>query len=73
MNAPRNAEATTDYEIVVHGQLGEHAAETLGARRCEVDGGGTRIVIGIIDQPHLHGVLEQLRDLNIEIERVNPV
>jgi hypothetical protein len=68
------AEGTTSvYEILVRGELSEGIASGLGARRFEAGRGKTLIVVDVIDQAHLHGILEQLRDLAIDIERVNPV
>jgi hypothetical protein len=60
------------YEIVVRGSIGETLAEELGATKLVPRGSRTVIVVEIIDQAHLHGVLERLRDLNIDIESVNP-
>ena len=68
------AEGTTSvYEILVRGELSEAVASVLGARWFEPGRGKTLIVVDVIDQAHLHGILEQLRDLAIDIERVNPV
>jgi hypothetical protein len=68
------AEGTTAvYEILVRGELSEAIAAGLGARRFEPRRGMTLIVVDVIDQAHLHGILERLRDLAIDIERVNPV
>ena len=53
-------------------ERGAHLA-TLGARSFEPRQGKTLIVVEIIDQAHLHGILESLRDQAIDIERVNPV
>jgi hypothetical protein len=72
--SPTGAEGTTTvYEILVRGELSEELASTLGARCFEPRQGMTMIVVDVIDQAHLHGILEQLRDLAIDIERVNPV
>lgn len=60
------------YQIVVRGEVGESAAEEIGAQRVQPMRGRTLIVVEIIDQAHLHGVLDRLADLNIEIESVNP-
>lgn len=60
------------YEILVRGQIGESLATDLGALRLEARQDQTLIVIAVIDQAHLHGVLERLRDLNVDIESVNP-
>jgi hypothetical protein len=74
VNSTGGAEGTsTMYEILVRGALSETVASTLGARRFEPRRGMTLIVVDVIDQAHLHGILEKLRDLAIDIERVNPV
>ncbi|MFO7571721.1 MAG: hypothetical protein R6W48_03875 [Gaiellaceae bacterium] len=69
------------YDIVVRGKLSEHFASTfltdslgatVGSVRVEPGVGTTAIVIDVIDQAHLLAILERLRDLSLEIERVNP-
>jgi hypothetical protein len=69
------------YEIVVRGELSEHFASTflseslgstVGQARIETGDGTTVIEIDVIDQAHLLAILERLRDLSLEIERVNP-
>jgi hypothetical protein len=69
------------YEIVVRGELSDHFASTslseslgstVGLARIEPRVGTTAIVIDAIDQAHLFAILERLRDLSLEIERVNP-
>jgi hypothetical protein len=72
MSAQGRQRAGTEYEIVVRGRAGEALAAELGARRLEPRRARTLIVVEIIDQSHLHGVLERLRDLNIDIVSVNP-
>jgi hypothetical protein len=70
------------YEIVVRGDLSDHftstfVSDSLGATvgRARVEPGErtTAITIDVIDQAHLLAILERLRDLSLEIERVNPV
>jgi hypothetical protein len=73
VSPPIGAGGTSVYEILVRGELSEALASTLGARRFEPREGKTMVVVEVIDQAHLHGILEQLRDLAIDIERVNPV
>jgi hypothetical protein len=77
---PRTSRRAT-YEIVVRGELSERFASTflseslestVGPARVEPGNGTTAIVIEVIDQTHLLAVLERLRDLSLEIERVNP-
>lgn len=69
------------YEIVVRGELSEHLASTflsdslgstVGRARVEPGDGTTAIVIEVIDQAHLLAILERLRDLSLDIERLNP-
>jgi hypothetical protein len=69
------------YEIVVRSELSDRFASTflseslgptVGPLGVEPGNGTTAIVIEVIDQTHLLAVLERLRDLSIEIERVNP-
>jgi len=44
----------------------------VGRARVEPRAGTTAILIEVIDQAHLVAILERLRDLSLEIERVNP-
>jgi hypothetical protein len=69
------------YEIVVRGELSERFASTFLSERVgltpertrvEPGDGTTLIAIDVIDQAHLLAILERLRDLALEIERVNP-
>jgi hypothetical protein len=52
--------------------LSKSLASTVGPARVEPGDRTTAIVIEVIDQTHLLAVLERLRDLSLEIERVNP-
>ena len=68
------------YAIVVRRELSERfASSLLGSlestavvTRVEPGDGITTIVVEVIDQAHLLAILERLRDLAVEIERVNP-
>jgi hypothetical protein len=69
------------YEIVLRGDLSEHFTATflsdsidsaVGQTHIESGDGTTTIEIEVIDQAHLLAILERLRDLSLEIERVNP-
>jgi hypothetical protein len=46
-------------------------AAQLGGRSVDLGHGKSALVVETVDQAHLHGVIERLRDLNIEIERLN--
>jgi hypothetical protein len=78
--SPAKSKCVT-YEIVVRGELSEPFASTFlservgstwGRARVEPGDGKTGIEIDVIDQAHLLAILERLRDLSLEIERVNP-
>jgi hypothetical protein len=78
--APSTSRRVT-YEIVVRGDLSEHFSatflsesltSTVGQARVEPGDGTTTIALEVIDQAHLLAILERLRDLSLEIERVNP-
>jgi hypothetical protein len=78
--APSTSRRVT-YEIVIRGDLSEHfsatflsetLASTVGEARVELGDGTTTIALEVIDQAHLLAILERLRDLSLEIERVNP-
>jgi hypothetical protein len=74
MSPSSGTESTSGvYEILLRGNLGEGVVRALGARSFEPRRGKTLVVVDVIDQAHLHGILESLRDQGIEIERVNPV
>jgi hypothetical protein len=74
VSSPAGAESGSGvYEILVRGDLSESLITSLGARSFEPRRGKTLVVVEVIDQAHLHGILEHLRDEAIDIERVNPV
>jgi hypothetical protein len=69
------------YEIVVRGDVSERFSTTflsesltssVGQARVEPGDDTTTIALEVIDQAHLLAILERLRDLSLEIERVNP-
>jgi len=64
---------STPYELLVRGELSEELLADLGARSFEPRRGKTLILVDVIDQSHLHGILDWLQSRNIAIERVNPV
>lgn len=62
------------FEIVVKGRLSPTliaAMDGFEVSRCDL--GLTHLVGWVPDQSRLHGTLERLRDLNIELVSVNPV
>ena len=73
MSSQGNDTVASTYEVLVRGGLSDDLVADLGARCFEPSKGKTLIVVDVIDQSHLHGVLNRLQDHNIVIERVNPV
>ena len=64
----------TKFEIVVRGRLSPTLAAAInGFEVSRCDRGLTHLVGWVSDQARLHGTLELLRDLNIELVSVNPV
>jgi len=64
----------TKFEIVVKGRLSPTlTAAVKGFEVSRCDQGLTHVVGWVSDQARLHGTLELLRDLNIELVSVNPV
>jgi hypothetical protein len=58
------------FYITVRGRLRDGFAETIGAAE-QVDLGGTTALSGELrDQSQLHGMLERLRDLGVDILRL---
>ena len=73
MDVPPRNDLTAKYEILVRGTVAADFAKDIGARRCEPSSEGkTVIVVDVLDQSHLHGILDRLGDFNVEIESVNP-
>ena len=61
------------FEIVVRGRLSPTLTAAIGGFDVsQVDDGLTHLVGWVPDQAGLHGTLELLRDLNIELISVNP-
>jgi len=62
------------FEIVVRGQLSPTLVAALdGLEITRYDDGRSHLVGWVPDQARLHSLLERLRDLNIELDSVNPV
>lgn len=61
------------FEIVVKGRLSPTLIAAIdGFEVSGVEDGRTTLVGWIADQARLHGTIELLRDLNIELVSVNP-
>jgi hypothetical protein len=66
-------EGRTRYQIVVRGAVGPRFAAAFGGMTVYATGGETYIVGEIVDQAQLHGLLNQLRALNVELISVTPL
>jgi hypothetical protein len=65
---------TKRYAITVAGRLGERFAAAFERTHVETGAGAqTRLITEPFDQPQLHGLLERLRDLDIELVKVEEV
>ena len=61
------------YAIVVRGELDARYAAAFDEMTVSVEGGRTHIVGEVIDQSQLHGLLERIASLGIELISVNPI
>ena len=63
--------AAPRYRIVIRGGLGEHFAAAFADLELETRPGQS-VLTGALDHAQLHGVLDRLRDLGIQLVSVNP-
>ena len=66
----RASRAGTRYEIVVRGELSGRFASEFEGMTLKAKNGKTALVGEVIDQSHLHGLLDRLRDFGLELLRV---
>jgi hypothetical protein len=69
MDVPLGNDLTTKYKIVIRGTVAADFAKDIGAPRCEPSQGKTVIVVDVLDQSHLHGILESRRSQRRDRER----
>lgn len=61
------------YRIVVRGRVGTHLATAFGLPLELESKAGESVLTGTLaDQAQLHGLLDRLRDLGIQLVSVNP-
>jgi hypothetical protein len=60
------------YEFVVRGEIGDRFGLLFDGMRLERTPGHTVLVGVVRDQAHLHGVIERIQELGIELVSVNP-
>lgn len=61
------------YRVVVRGRLGEYLASAFEELELESRAGETSLTGTFADQAQLHGLLDRLRDLGIQLVSINPV
>jgi hypothetical protein len=65
------ATGPTVYEIVVRGELSQRYVPAFEGMTLATGEGQTAIVGPVIDQAHLHGLLNRVSDLGLELLSVN--
>jgi hypothetical protein len=61
------------YQIVVGAELGERFAAVFEGMEVRISDGQTSITGEVVDQPHLHGILDRINDLGLELVSVQRV
>lgn len=61
------------YELVVRGELGDHFGVLFDGMGLQRRGGTTVLTGPLRDQAQLHGVIERIQALGIELVSVNPL
>jgi hypothetical protein len=67
----RAAGRPTNYEIVVRGELSQRYSTAFEGMALEAGDGLTTITGPVVDQAQLHGLLDRVRDLGLELVSVN--
>lgn len=61
------------YEFVLRGEVGDHFGVVFEGMRLERIHGTTVLTGPVVDQAHLHGLIERFQELGIELVSVNPL
>ena len=67
------AASMTDYEFVLRGEIGDRFGVLFDGMRLERVNGTTVISGPVRDQAHLHGLIERIQELGIDLVSVNPM
>jgi len=65
--------AATCYRIVVAGELSDRFTPAFDGMAMQCTGGQTAITGMVVDQSHLHGLLDRVGELGLDLVSVNPV
>ena len=63
----------TRYEFVLRGEIGDHFGLLFDGMRLERVHGTTVLTGPVRDQAHMHGVIERIQELGIELVSINPL
>jgi len=63
----------TIYRIVVGAELSERYARAFEGMEMDTKSGQTILTGEVIDQAHLHGILDRIHGLGLELVRVEPM
>lgn len=66
-----NRRRPTPYRIVVRGELSQRYSTAFDGMSLVAEDGQTVITGPVIDQAHLHGLLDRISDLGLELVSVN--
>jgi hypothetical protein len=61
------------YELVLRGEIGDRFSPLFEGLRIERRDGFTVLVGALRDQSELHGVIERIQELGLELISVNPL
>jgi hypothetical protein len=61
------------YEFVLRGEIGDRFGPLFEGMRLERDAGRTVLTGPVIDQAQMHGVIERIQELGLELVSVNPL
>jgi hypothetical protein len=67
----RGASRPTIWQIVVRGELSQRYAAAFEGMSLVAGNGQTAIIGPVVDQAHLHGLLDRIRDHGLELVSVN--
>ena len=68
----RHGRRPTSYQIVVRGELSQRFSAAFDGMTVEAGDGQTVITGPVVDQAHLHGLLDLVHDLGLELISVGP-
>jgi len=69
-NRPRGATRPTSYCIVVRGELSQRFSNAFDGMTLAASDGQTTITGPVVDQAHLHGLLDRVGELGLELVSV---